>query len=128
MQKFLIGLALALGLVSLAQAQIYGPGGGGLSINAQTLTQWQLDRYNTAGIFVDSPIVASRATGVVSMVDGVQPGAVAVASLPACAAGNTGQILVVNNAASSPVYNATATGGGAVVIPVMCNGANWTNH
>jgi hypothetical protein len=30
--------------------------------------------------------------------------------------------------ATSPTYNATLTGGGAVHIPVFCNGTAWTAH
>ena len=39
-----------------------------------------------------------------------------------------GQMEGVSDAAAAPVYNATATGGGSVHIPVYCNGTNWTNH
>lgn len=48
--------------------------------------------------------------------------------LPTCAAGTAGQEYYVTDAAATPVYNATAAGGGSVVIPVFCNGTNWTNH
>lgn len=51
-----------------------------------------------------------------------------VAALPACNASTEGMMVVVTNAAATPVYNATAAGGGTVVIPVLCNGANWVNH
>jgi hypothetical protein len=49
-------------------------------------------------------------------------------TLPACVSGLKGYTTWVTDAATSPVYNATATGGGSVVIPVFCNGTNWTNH
>jgi hypothetical protein len=53
---------------------------------------------------------------------------IAVASLPACGTTvATGTLLVVNNALS-PAYNATVAAGGAVTIPVMCNGTNWVSH
>lgn len=58
----------------------------------------------------------------------MQPAQFTVATLPACNASSKALLLVVTDAAASPVYNATATGGGAVTIPVLCNGTNWTNH
>jgi hypothetical protein len=50
-----------------------------------------------------------------------------VATLPACAAGTANEITVVTDA-TAPTYNAALTGGGAVVIPVFCNGSIWTAH
>jgi len=50
-----------------------------------------------------------------------------VASLPACAAGNKGALYAVSDA-TSPTYNATLTGSGAVSVPVYCNGTAWTSH
>lgn len=51
-----------------------------------------------------------------------------VSGLPTCNAGATGYMAFVSDAAAVPVYNATTVGGGAVVLPVFCNGTNWTNH
>ena len=51
-----------------------------------------------------------------------------VATLPTCNTASKGNILTVTDAAASPVYNATATGGGSIMLPVICNGTNWTNH
>jgi hypothetical protein len=54
--------------------------------------------------------------------------AVTVASLPAC--GSTvpaGTMLVVSDA-TSPTYNATVAGSGAVTIPVLCDGTNWKDR
>lgn len=49
-----------------------------------------------------------------------------VATLPSAAA-NTGAICYVTDA-SAPTYNATVTGGGAVLTIVFSNGTNWTCH
>jgi len=49
---------------------------------------------------------------------------VTVASLPTCVAGLKGTHRVVSDA-SSPTYNATAVGGGAITRPVICDGALW---
>lgn len=50
-----------------------------------------------------------------------------VATLPTCNATNIDALAVVTDAAA-PTYNANVTGGGAIRIPVFCNGANWTAH
>lgn len=50
--------------------------------------------------------------------------ATTVAALPTCNAGTRGTILYVTNALT-PVALATVVGGGAVVVPVFCNGAAW---
>lgn len=52
---------------------------------------------------------------------------VAGTPLPACAAANKGQLAVVSDA-TSPTYNGTYTGSGAVTVPVICNGSAWTTH
>lgn len=51
----------------------------------------------------------------------------AVASLPACNAGNEGLLFGVPDAVS-PTYNAALTGGGTVHTAAYCNGAAWTTH
>jgi hypothetical protein len=124
MKKLLIGLALALGLIGIAYAQ---SASGGLSINAQTATSWLLDRYNTTGTYVDSPISVSQSTGQVTLVDGVVVSVKTVATLPTCNASYKGTILAVSDA-TTPTYNGALTGGGAVVVPVFCSGASWTSH
>lgn len=48
-----------------------------------------------------------------------------VATLPACAAGRKYQMAAVSDA-NAPTYNATIAGGGAVAVPVMCDGTTWT--
>jgi hypothetical protein len=50
-----------------------------------------------------------------------------VATLPTCNGGAEGTFAAVSDA-SAPTYNATVAGGGAVHIPVYCNGTNWTAH
>lgn len=52
----------------------------------------------------------------------------ATASLTACSAANKYQISITNDAAATPVYNATATGGGSGVVLVLCDGTSWKNH
>lgn len=50
------------------------------------------------------------------------------ATLPACSSATSGMVAIETDGASSPTYNATASGGGSVVLTVVCNGTNWTNH
>jgi hypothetical protein len=51
----------------------------------------------------------------------------AVASLPPCGPAQKGLLYSVSDAVS-PTYNGPLTGGGAVTIPVFCNGSIWTAH
>jgi len=55
------------------------------------------------------------------------PAATTVANLPTCNTGAQGQLRMVTDA-TSPAYNATIAGGGAVITLVACNGTNWTAH
>jgi hypothetical protein len=67
-----------------------------------------------------------KGVGVLSAVN-VYLTPVATSALPTCNAGAAGLSAVVNDA-TVPTYNATLTGGGAVTVPVLCNGTNWTTH
>jgi putative cofactor-binding repeat protein len=48
-------------------------------------------------------------------------------AVPACGATYTNVWLLVSDA-TTPTYNGTYTSGGAVSVPVLCNGTNWTTH
>lgn len=50
-----------------------------------------------------------------------------VSTLPTCGAASKGALLFVTDA-TSPTYNATLTGSGAIVVPAFCNGSAWTAH
>lgn len=63
-------------------------------------------------------------SGVKSLQTGV---VLAVGHLPACSSGLEGTWMSVSDA-TGPTYNATLTGGGAVHVPVYCNGTAWTSH
>jgi len=51
-----------------------------------------------------------------------------VATLPACNKDTAGTFVSVTDSVASPTYNTITSGGGSTVIPVFCDGANWTNH
>lgn len=50
-----------------------------------------------------------------------------VTGLPTCNAAAKLLRAAVTDA-TSPTYNGALTGGGAVVVPVFCNGTAWTSH
>lgn len=50
-----------------------------------------------------------------------------VATLPTCNAAMKYNRAAVTDA-TSPTYNGALTGGGAVIVPVFCNGTAWTSH
>jgi hypothetical protein len=51
-----------------------------------------------------------------------------VSALPACTSSNKGGMAEVSDAAASPAYLGTATGGGTLTMPVMCTGSAWQYH
>ncbi len=50
-----------------------------------------------------------------------------VATLPTATTALKGALAAVSDA-TSPTYNAALTGGGAVCVPVFCNGSAWVSH
>lgn len=50
-----------------------------------------------------------------------------VAKLPTCDAYSAGIVMVVTDA-TTPTYNGSLTGGGAVVVTVLCTGAAWKSQ
>lgn len=52
---------------------------------------------------------------------------VTVAALPACGAGMRGAIVRVGDT-TAPTYRGALVGGGAIEVPVYCDGAAWTSH
>ncbi|MDN7700017.1 hypothetical protein QZM15_16220 [Burkholderia sp. AU44665] len=90
--------------------------------------------YNWQGVSVGSTLpycggsLSSQNSGSVSL----QPAKYTNATLPTCNASSSGLIAVETDGAASPVYAATATGGGTLAVQVMCTNSNgsysWTNH
>jgi hypothetical protein len=50
-----------------------------------------------------------------------------VSALPTCNSAAKGWLYAVSDA-TAPTYNGALTGGGAVSVPVYCNGTSWTSH
>lgn len=86
-----------------------------------------VQRFNDAGTVIDAPLTIVRSTGVVQLSDGVSLPQLTVSTLPTCNASYKGVLAAVSDA-TSPAYNASLTGGGAVSVPVYCNGSSWTAH
>lgn len=86
--------------------------------------------YNAQGVSVGSslPVCVGPFSTQNSSAALIIPAKYATASLPACSAATVGLVAITTDGAATPVYNATATGGGSVVVEVICNGTNWTNH
>jgi hypothetical protein len=101
MKRVLVGALLALTL-------------GSVAAKAETYTQWP-------GWTTD---LSTRAT-VPSMQFAYK--SYTVATLPTCNAAAKGAQAMVSDA-TSPTYNASLTGGGAVAITVMCDGSAWKSH
>lgn len=69
----------------------------------------------------------SRDPGGVSYSSAVKLSVLTVATLPACTATLQGRMAAVSDA-TTPTYNAALVGGGAVIVPVFCNGTAWSSH
>lgn len=65
--------------------------------------------------------------GVAVSSNGLQLPVTTVAALPTCNTAAKGLLYAVSDA-TSPTYNGTLTGGGAVSVPVYCNGSSWASH
>jgi hypothetical protein len=79
---------------------------------------------NAQSIFINGVAVSAGGTVVLPKYT-IGSGA---SQIPVCSSSLEGQIVYVTDAAAIPVYNATQVGGGSAVLPVFCNGSNWTNH
>ena len=71
--------------------------------------------------------LAGLGTGAVTLLSPAMLPVYTVAGLPTCNAGITNAYASVSDA-TAPTYNAALTGGGAVRIPVFCNGTAWSAH
>lgn len=138
---FLVAAFAAVLMAAPAQAQ-FNPSNGFSTINNQCGTFFLQGStyYNYQGVSIGSslPVCAGALSTQLGSNVLITGGTITnttlntpdytVATLPTCNAASKGNIVTVLDAASSPVYNATATGGGSIALPVFCNGTNWTNH
>lgn len=133
MKKILLVLAfIGASLLSMSAQAQFNPSNGFQTItnNCGTFFLQNSVYYNGQNVSVGSslpvcvpPFSVQNASSAL-----VIPAKFVNASLPACSAATSGLEVVETDGAATPVYNATATGGGTVVLTVVCNGVNWTNH
>jgi hypothetical protein len=71
-----------------------------------------------------APLASPTFTGTVTMPSTFKLTPVAIASLPTCNAGATGNLAVVTDALL-PAFLASVAAGGSVKVPVFCNGSAW---
>ncbi|WP_027584742.1 hypothetical protein [Bradyrhizobium sp. Ai1a-2] len=121
---------------------VFNAGSGGLTVQSQATGGNNLiamgnaagspPRISTQGSDTNISIgLTPKGTGVVTVAGGLALPLFTVATLPSCSGGAVpeGTLAAVTDAIS-PTYNGTvpATGGGAVTVPVFCNGTAWTFH
>ncbi|CAG4900775.1 hypothetical protein [Paraburkholderia saeva] len=133
MKKILLSvLALFCAIATMSAHAQFNPSNGFQTINntCGTFFLQGSTYYNGQGVSVGStlpvciaPFSIQNSSAMLAI-----PAKYTNASLPACSAATTGLIAIETDGAATPVYNATATGSGSVVVEVMCNGTNWTNH
>lgn len=138
MKKILVSIAAAfIGLAaSLSAHAQFNPSNGFQTINTQCGTYFLQNStyYNGSGVSVGSalPFCAGSMSTQSASAALVQPAKFTNATLPACNSTSSGLIAVETDGAASPVYAATATGGGTLSVQVMCTNSNgtynWTNH
>lgn len=105
--------ALRLGTNNTDHMDINGPGDVTINVPASGTA------FTVTGVSGQLAVSATQPVGLPTFT---------VGTLPACNTTLKGGLAYVTDAAAAPVYNATVASGGAVIIPVFCNGTNWTNH
>lgn len=133
MKKVLLAVAAFVSIFAAVPAFAqFNPSTGFQTINNQCGT-WFLQGstyYNYQGVSVGAalpvciPPMSVQNSSAALMI----PAKYTNATLPACSAATAGLVVVETDGAASPVYAATATGGGSVYVEVLCTGAAWTNH
>ena len=109
----------------------YAPSNVRLGYMGYDATDIKLNLENSAKFIVSAGATQLNGGATVSTsltVDGLlKLKAYTVATLSTCNGASVGSMVYVTDA-TAPTYNGTLTGGGAVVVPVFCDGTNWTSH
>jgi Pectate lyase superfamily protein len=106
-----------------ANVKLIGNGGTTPS-KAIRASSGQLQFLNDA---YSAVITSISDTGRLQVFDGLALTITTVAALPTCGSNQKGLMYAVSDA-TSPTYNGALTGGGAVSVPVYCNGTSWSSH
>jgi hypothetical protein len=115
-------------------------GVGGARGGGNTGDDMTVCRYTDLGVVIDCPLTMARSTGKATFIHDVDTSAgittvsnVAfalpplVSGLPTCNAGTAYTMRAVSDALA-PAYGAAVVGGGAVKLPVWCDGISWKAH
>lgn len=140
MRKFLVSVfamvACLAAVFSLPAHAQFNPSNGFQTFNTQCGTYFLQGStyYNGQGVSVGSalPFCAGSMSTQNAASALIQPAKFTNAALPACNSSSSGLVAIETDGAASPVYAATATGGGTLAVQVMCTNSNgtfnWTNH
>lgn len=138
MKRIILALVAFVGIFASSQSAMaqFNPSNGFQTITNTCGTYFLQGStyYNGQGVSVGSslptciaPFSAQNAASAL-----VIPGRYTNAALPTCNASTAGLVLVESDGAATPVYAATATGGGTLYVEVLCTNSNgtynWTNH
>ena len=104
---------------TLALASGYTPATMPLNVAANAITVFSCA--------MDAASSTAQCAGGQQVLPGYTIGAGA-GQIPACSATTLGWRVYVTDGAATPLYNVTQSGGGSTVVPVFCDGTNWTNH
>lgn len=144
MKKLFAVVALALGFCfSMSAHAQFNPPSAYKTYNTQCGTYFQVlstgTYYDWAGNNVGSslPVCAgsmSIQNGASVLITGgtisgitLSTATYTTSTIPTCNTAAKGQIVTVTDA-TSPTYNGTYSGSGAVIVPVQCDGTNWKTH
>lgn len=129
-------IAVAFAALSAPAHAQFNANNGFSTINTQCGTYFLQGStyYNWQGVSVGSslPFCAGSMTTQNASSALVIPAKYTNSTLPTCNASSAGLVAIETDGAASPVYAATATGGGTLYVEVLCTNSNgtfaWTNH
>ena len=137
MKKILVTFAAFMGIFCSMQAHAqFNPSSGFQTISNQCGIFFLQGStyYNSKGISIGAslptciPPMSIQNSSAALLI----PAKFTNATLPTCNLATTGLEAIETDGAASPVYAATATGGGTLSVPVNCTNSNgtfsWTNH
>lgn len=128
MKKVLLPALIALGMVALAHVSAYAGNSTLLTDKGQITFPFSPPNQAQSLPGAIDNMAIGQTTPAVGAFSTVQTKTIAtVATLPTCNAAAEGTWSAVSDA-TTPTYNGALTGGGAVRVPVYCNGSAWTSH
>lgn len=128
MKKVLLPALLALGMVALAHASAYA--GNSVLLTDKGQITFPFSPPNQASSLpgaIDNTAIGQTTAALGAFTRMQLKTTSTVAALPTCNAAAEGTWSIVTDA-TTPTYNGALTGGGAVRVPVYCNGTAWTSH